>query len=131
MTEFTSELIVQKCQETISHAWMVRTFIKHCDEVEDFPELMGITRSVFDLACALETRVDNPADYLRMLGKKMSRFRTAVSKFQDDYKKASLHTNFEQAAISIAACEKELSELLDRGQKLILSQQSENEQDLN
>ncbi len=125
MSELTLEIIIQKCQETVAHAWMVRTFIKHCDEVEDYPELMGITRSVFDLACALENRVDDPADYLRMLGKKMGRFRKAVTSFQSDYKNASLHTNFEQAAISITACEKELSELLEKGQKLITSQQSE------
>ena len=70
MSELTLEMIIKKCQETVAHAWMVRTFVKHSDEAEEYPELMGITRSVFDLACALENRVSDPKDYLRMLGKK-------------------------------------------------------------
>ena len=45
-------------QKTMAHAWMVRTFIKHCDEVEDFPELMGIVRAVFDMSRAIENKVD-------------------------------------------------------------------------
>ena len=64
----TSDL-VDRCQKVMSHAWMVRTFIKHCEEVEDFPELMGIVRTVFDTARALETRVDDPEKYVHMLRK--------------------------------------------------------------
>lgn len=124
MSEDNVEMIIQKCQETISHAWMVRTFIKHSEEAEDYPELMGISRAVFDIACALETRVDDPADYFRMLRRKLTRFRKAVDEFEEDYKNASLHTNFVQAAISIRACEKELSDLLDKGMELLISRQN-------
>ncbi len=125
MSELTPEILVQKGQETVAHAWMVRTFIKHSDEIEDYPELMGITRTVFDLACALEAKVDTPEDYFRMLEKKMSRFRAAVERFQRDYQQASLHTNFIQSAISISACEKELTELLAQWHKLIKSRQED------
>ncbi len=45
--------LVERFQKTMAHAWMVRTFIKHCDEVEDYPELMGIVRSVFDMSRAI------------------------------------------------------------------------------
>ena len=65
---------VSRCETIMAHAWMVRTFIKHSDEVEDFPELMGIVRAVFDTARALETRIDDPVGYLRMLRKKISSF---------------------------------------------------------
>ena len=34
--------IVDACQTTMAHAWMVRTFVKHSPEAEDFPELMDM-----------------------------------------------------------------------------------------
>ena len=46
--EQTLQNMVKLFQQKMAHAWMVRTFIKHCDEVEDYPELMGIVRAVFD-----------------------------------------------------------------------------------
>ena len=64
---------VERCQEIMAHAWMVRTFIKHSDEVEDFPELMGIVRAVFDTSRALETRVTEEPAYLKMLSKKIGK----------------------------------------------------------
>ena len=65
----TQEQIVERCQKVMASAWMVRTFIKHCEEVEDFPELMGIVRAVFDTSRALETAVADPKKYLRLLRK--------------------------------------------------------------
>lgn len=101
---------VRRSQEVLAHAWMVRTFIKHCDEVEDFPELMHLPRTVFDLCRAVEHLTDRPAEYLRILRKKLSRLRKAVTQFEHDAPLASAHTNFQQAVISIRAC---LQELLD------------------
>jgi len=97
----------------MSHAWMVRTFIKHSPEVEDFPELMHIARAVFDTSRALETCVDEPAKYIRMLQKKMPKLRKAVEQFQIDSPEASTHTNFQQAVISISTVQEELQGLLN------------------
>src|SRR5262245_23704267 len=91
---------VARCQDIMAHAWMVRTFVKHSPEVEDFPELMEIARAVFDTSRALETRVDDPAGYLNMLRKKIGKLRMATEKFRDDAPKASGHTNFKQAVSS-------------------------------
>jgi len=107
--------IVERCQQVMAHAWMVRTFIKHSDEIEDFPELMGIVRAVFDTARALETRVDDPGAYLRMLTKKIGKLRAAAEQFQSDAAAASTHTNFQQAVISIDACVAALDELRQSG----------------
>lgn len=110
--------VVNRCQRVMAHAWMVRTFIKHCDEVEDFPELMGIVRAVFDTARALETRLDQPAAYLKMLGKKIGKLRAATAQFQIDAAEASTHTNFQQAVTSMQTCVEDLQRLLERGQAL-------------
>jgi hypothetical protein len=108
----SSAQAVARCQTIMAHAWMVRTFVKHSPEVEEFPELMEIVRTVFDLSRALETRVADPAAYLHMLKKKISKLRKAAEKFRHDAPLASTHTNFQQAVVSIDACVAELDEVL-------------------
>ena len=115
LSDFRPQELVNRCQTVMAHAWMVRTFIKHSDEVEDFPELMEIVRTVFDTARALETREGDPAGYFRMLGKKLGKLRKAAAQFRIDAETASTHTNFKQAVISIDACVEELESLQKAG----------------
>jgi hypothetical protein len=115
----TPEQLVQRCEKVMSHAWMVRTFIKHSDEVEDFPELMGIVRSVFDTSRALETRVDDPVGYFKMLGKKIGKLRKAAEQFREDAASASTHMNFQQAVTSMDACLEELERLLESSREVL------------
>lgn len=110
----TKQHIVDRSQTIMAHAWMVRTFIKHSDEVEDFPQLMAMPRAIFDTARALETKLDNPDAYLHMLRKKIGKLRKATVQFRDDAPEASQHTNFKQAVISIDACVTELEQLLEQ-----------------
>jgi hypothetical protein len=104
--------IVGECQDVMAHAWVVRTFVKHSEEVEDFPELMGIVRAVFDTSRALETRLEDPVGYIRMLSKKIGRMRRATEQFRRDAPLASTHTNFVQAVRSIDLCVTRLERLL-------------------
>ncbi len=114
----TSIELVHRCQIILAHAWMVRTFVKHSSEVEDFPELMGIVRAVFDLSRAVEPRVGNPVEYLQMLDKKLPELKRAVEKFAIDAPHASTHTNFAQAVISIRASAEDLAGLLVEGLRM-------------
>ena len=116
MSTMTPEQIVERAQKIMANAWMVRTFIKHSEEAEDFPELMGIVRAVFDISRALETAVDNPQKYLKMLRKKLGKLRTAAGQFRIDAMEASTHTNFVQAVAAIEFNIDELQELLDLSQ---------------
>lgn len=111
--------IVSRSDEVLAHAWMVRTFIKHGEEIDDYPELMGIVRSVFDISRALETRLSDPVGYVRMLNKKIGKLRKAAEQFAVDALKASTHTNFQQAVKSMNVCVRELQLLSERGQKLL------------
>jgi hypothetical protein len=115
-SEQSPQQVIERTQQVMAHAWMVRTFIKHSEEVEEFPELMGIVRAVFDTACALETRVDDPAGYFKMLAKKIGKLRKAAEQFAIDAPEASAHTNFQQAVISMNACISELEQLLQQSQ---------------
>ena len=77
-----------------------------------FPRTDGIVRAVFDTARALETRTDDPAGYLKMLQKKISKLRKAAAEFTTNAPIASGHTNFQQAVISINACVTALEQVL-------------------
>jgi hypothetical protein len=111
----TTAAVVEQCQQALAHAWMVRTFVKHSDEAEQFPELMQVVRTVFDTSRALETRVSDPAGYLRMLQKKLGKLRRASEQFAQDAPQASTHTNFVQAVISLRAAVASLERLLQEG----------------
>lgn len=106
--------LVERAQAVMAHAWMVRTFVKHSTEVEEFPELMGIVRSVFDTARALEARVGDPAAYFKMLGKKIRKLETAAEEFARQAPDASTHTNFVQAVLSIRTCVDDLKGVLQQ-----------------
>lgn len=112
--------IVRRCDELLAHAWMVRTFIKHGEEIDDYPELMEIVRSVFDISRALETRQADPVGYVRMLNKKVGKLRKAAEDFAVDALKASTHTNFQQAVKSMNVCVRELQALSARGLELLV-----------
>lgn len=101
-----------RCRTVLAHAWMVRTFVKHSPEAEDFPELMNLARTIFDVTRALETKHDDPAGYLHMLRKKLGKLRSAAEQFRHDAPLASSHTNFQQAVISIDGCVQELETIL-------------------
>jgi len=107
----TAQQQVQRCQQILAHAWMVRTFIKHSEEVEDFPELMPAARAVFDTCRAVEHLIDNPPEYLRIVKKKLPKLRRAAEQFAADAPQASIHMNFQQAAISLLACCQQMDEL--------------------
>ncbi|WP_437185468.1 hypothetical protein SH668x_002574 [Planctomicrobium sp. SH668] len=112
LAEHDLSSLVQRCQILFSHAWMVRTFVKHSTEVEDFPELLSLPRTVFDVTRSLESRVDEPEAYFRQLKKKIRRLRLAANEFTVNAPLASTHLNFQQAAISYTACVDELERIL-------------------
>jgi len=109
MTPGELETAVERCQIILSHAWMVRTFVKHSPEAEEFPELMLLPRTVFDVSRSLESRKGDPEAYFRQLGKKLRRLKEAAEQFTREAPLASTHTNFQQAAISYRACVDELA----------------------
>ena len=111
--KLTPEEAVNRCQIIFAHAWMVRTFVKHSEVIEDFPELMQIVRAVFDTSRALEPKVSEPAAYLTMLRKKIGKLKAAAVQFGVDAPLASDHTNFRQAVISMNGCVDELEAILE------------------
>lgn len=111
--------LVGRSQKTMAHAWMIRTFVKHSDEVEDFPELNEMARTIFDVFRAVETQVDDPVSYFRTIRKKIGKLKSAAEQFEKDAWHASTHTNFQQAAIASKFLGEQLAELVDQAEQLI------------
>lgn len=118
-TQEALQALVARSQNVMAHAWMIRTFIKHCDEVEDFPELNEMARTIFDVFRAVETQVNDPVSYFRTVRKKLSRLQAAAVQFQKDAWHASTHTNFQQCAIAAQFLGQQLAELVTDAEKLI------------
>ncbi|MEY3458185.1 MAG: hypothetical protein RL215_1342 [Planctomycetota bacterium] len=113
------EALVQRSQNVMAHAWMIRTFIKHCDEVEDFPELNEMARTIFDVFRAVETQIHDPVTYFRTIRKKISKLREAAEQFRKDAWHASTHTNFQQCAIAAEFLGRQLTELLAEAERIV------------
>lgn len=110
--------LVTRCQELMANAWVVRAFLRHSDEIEDFPELTLICRAIFDISRALETRVDDPMGYFKMLNKKLGKFRVASQHFAEAVPEISTHTNFVQSVVVMQSCVRELEITLEQARQL-------------
>lgn len=111
--------LVERTQKLMSHAWMIRTFVKHSDEVEDFPQLNEMARTIFDVFRAVETQTHDPAGYFKTVRKKLDKLQAAAEQFAKDAWHASTHTNFQQAVIASRFLVEQLSELLAEAELLL------------
>jgi hypothetical protein len=111
--------LVVRSQKVMAHGWMIRTFIKHADEVDDFPELNEMARTIFDVFRAVETQVEDPPSYFKTVRKKLGKLSAAAEQFEKDAWHASTHTNFQQAAIAAKFLGEQLLELVTEAEKLL------------
>jgi hypothetical protein len=111
--------LVERGQRVMAHGWMIRTFIKHCDEVEDFPELNEMARTIFDAFRAVETQTGSPAEYFKTLRKKLGKLRAAAEQYAKDAWTASTHTNFQQSIIASRFLGEQLQEILSEADRLL------------
>ncbi|MEM9703053.1 MAG: amidohydrolase [Planctomycetota bacterium] len=99
----TDEQIAAKATELLAHLWMVRTFVKHSEEAEEYEELLELPRVAFDVARSVETRLDHVPKLRRMLVRKVPKLREAADEFRVNAAAASTHTNWQQAVVSLDA----------------------------
>ena len=94
---------VRAIDTEIAHVWMVRTFLKHADESEDDEDLRAVVRDLYDFILAVGplNEVDDPAVYLKMAKKKLSKLRRATELYEEIQPEVSGHTNFVMAARSL------------------------------
>lgn len=110
----TAEEAMQRLNVVLAHAWMVRNFLKHADEVQEDEEMLDVHRMIFDYIRAVEPAFQrgDAKEYLHRAKGKMSKLKRAAEYFAAEYKRVSDHTNFEMAARSLLGCVREIEEVL-------------------
>ena len=94
---------VTRLNTVLAHAWMVRTFLKHADEIQGDEGMLDVPRTLYDSIRAVEPAFQrgDTADFLRRLKGKLPKLRRAAEHFNAHFKEFSPHTNFEMAAASL------------------------------
>ncbi|MGE3809101.1 MAG: hypothetical protein AB7K24_30935 [Gemmataceae bacterium] len=94
---------------------MVRTFLKHADEVQDDDEMLAVPRMIFDFIRALEPSHErgDVKEYLLRASGKLGKLRRVAEYFAREYRNVSDHTNFQMAALSLSACVEEIARVLE------------------
>ncbi len=105
---------VRAIDDQVTHVWMVRTFLKHCDEAEDDDDLREIVRDLYDFILAVGPVDDgiDPAAYLKMAKKKLRRLVGATELYEQIQPEVSGHTNFIMAARSLRLAVDRISQLV-------------------
>lgn len=104
---------VDRLNTILAHAWMVRTFLKHADEVQEDEGMLDVPRTLYDGIRAVEPAFQrgDHADYLRRLKGKLPKFRRAADHFAAHFRAFSPHTNFEMASLSLLGVVREMEEV--------------------
>jgi hypothetical protein len=116
----TAAEAVEQIDTVLAHAWMVRNFLKHADEVQDHEEMLEVHRVIFDYIRALEPSAQrgDAHEYLRRARGKLSKLRQAAESLAANYRGVSDHTNFEMAARSLQGCVRQIDEILTAAKTL-------------
>ena len=105
---------VDQIDTLFSHVWMVRTFLKHCEEAEEDEELRDVFRELYDVMHALGEpfNVGDHSRYLKLAKKKLKKLKAATELFQEIQPEISEHTNFQMSAKSLSAAVNEIASIL-------------------
>ena len=110
----TPEQAVERINVLLAHAWMVRNFLKHADEVQEDEEMLEVHRMIFDYIRAVEPSYQrkDAKEYLHRARGKLPKLRRVAEYLERDWKRVSSHTNFEMAARSLSGCVGHIDEVL-------------------
>jgi hypothetical protein len=105
---------MERINSILAHAWMVRTFLKHAEEIQEDEELLEVHRMIFDYCRAVEPSRErgDAAEYLHRARGKLSKLRRVAELFAREHKRVSDHTNFQMAALSLRGVVEQLDEVL-------------------
>ncbi len=105
---------MENLNTVLAHAWMVRTFLKHAEEIQEDEELLEVPRMIFDYTRAVEPSYQrrDAAEYLRRAQGKLPKLRRVAELFAREHRRASDHTNFQMAALSLSACVRQIEQVL-------------------
>ena len=110
----TSEQASQRLQVVLAHLWMVRTFLKHAEEIQDDEALLEVPRMIFDYVRATEPAFQrgDVQDYLHRIKGKLPKLRRVAELLAAEFRRVSVHTNFEMASLSLSGAVREIEEIM-------------------
>jgi hypothetical protein len=110
----TAEQAMERINLVLAHAWMVRQFLKHAEEVQDDEEMLEVHRMIFDYLRAVEPSYQrkDAAEYLHRARGKLPKLRRVAEFFAAEHRRVSDHTNFQMAAVSLSFCVQQIEEVL-------------------
>jgi len=108
------EQAMERLNAVFAHLWMVRTFLKHADEIQENEEMLEVPRMIFDYVRATEPSYQrgDVNEFLHRARGKLPKLRRAAEFFAQEYKRVSDHTNFQMAALSLSASVKDIEGIL-------------------
>ncbi|QGJ70846.1 Amidohydrolase [Planctomycetales bacterium 10988] len=111
----TPDELMHAINNECAHLWMVRTFLKHCEEAEEDEELREIPRGVYDYCLALGPgwHEQNAETFLRAAKRKFTKLKKTSELFQEIQPDVSTHTNFQMAALSLQLAVEKIEALLE------------------
>lgn len=111
----TPDEAMHRIDTLLSHVWMVRTFLKHCEEAEEDEELCEVHRALYDYMLALggPLKSGDAQAYLKQANKKLSKLRKATDLFLEIQPEVSGHTNFQMAAQSLSSSVETVARVLE------------------
>ncbi|VTU00824.1 Uncharacterized protein OS=Planctomyces maris DSM 8797 GN=PM8797T_11971 PE=4 SV=1 [Gemmataceae bacterium] len=107
------EEAVGRLNAVLAHAWMVRTFLKHADEIQGDEGMLDVPRTLYDSIRAVEPahQRGDLGEYLRRLKGKLPKLRRAADHFAAHFREFSPHTNFEMASASLLGVVRAMEEV--------------------
>jgi hypothetical protein len=110
----TPDDAMERINVVLAHAWMVRNFLKHADEVQDNEGMLDVHRMIFNFIRAAEPSWErkDSKEYLHRIRGKLPKLRKVADYFAAEYRNVSSHTNFEMAARSLTGCVRQIEEIL-------------------
>jgi hypothetical protein len=105
---------VTRIDEVMAHLWMVRTFLKHADEIQEDADFLEVPRTVFDYCRAVEPAAQkgDAVLYVHRARSKLGKLKKAADFFAGNFRRVTDHTNWQMASASLLACVRRLEEIL-------------------
>jgi len=111
----TDDERMQRIDDLLTHVWMVRTFLKHSEEIEDDEELAEIMRKLYDYTHSLGAAwsAQDSEAYLQQARKKFHRLRKATEQFAEIQPDVSMHMNYQMARRSLETALRDIAAVLE------------------
>ena len=84
----TPEQGMERINTVLAHAWMVRTFLKHADEIQEDEEMLEVHRMIFDYVRALEPSYErkDAKEYVHRAKGKLPKLRRVAEFFAREFR---------------------------------------------